>query len=244
MVSSLLASEPSMTPQSAVTGIQGLVKLTFTGDHSARVQLQHVRLGEMQGQLERGQQQVRIFWVLTHFDSNHLNGFELKNCWFFDSKNFVWNTFNSKFNHFNHRLKNINDLNFNHPQFSDDPIRNVRKASIARGNQGSIGTTIPNPIGRWCRPTFELPRWTRNFLDQEHQACRRQHAPSKSRNFNEIANFFSLFSWTWSATTSKDWRCKAVNQRKRRKDANPAFSPSQKWVFFFIFSAKIIYFIT
>jgi hypothetical protein len=56
--SSLLADTPSAIQQQAATGMQALVKMTFANDRHARVQLRDVRIGEMNGRVEMGQQQL------------------------------------------------------------------------------------------------------------------------------------------------------------------------------------------
>jgi hypothetical protein len=49
-----------MIPQQAATGMQAQLKLTFTNDHHARVQLRKIRLGEMNGKTREGQQEVSL----------------------------------------------------------------------------------------------------------------------------------------------------------------------------------------
>jgi hypothetical protein len=56
--SALLSETPSAIQQQAATGMQALVKLTFTNDRHARVQLKDLRIGEMNGRVEMGQQQL------------------------------------------------------------------------------------------------------------------------------------------------------------------------------------------
>ncbi|KAI6184877.1 hypothetical protein M3Y97_00643900 [Aphelenchoides bicaudatus] len=55
---SLLTDVHSAIREQAVTGLQATLKLSFTNDQHARVQLQNVRLGEINGQMNQGQEQM------------------------------------------------------------------------------------------------------------------------------------------------------------------------------------------
>jgi len=55
---SLLTDLPSAIREQAVTGLQATLKLTFNNERHARVQLQHVRLGELNGPMEQGQHKM------------------------------------------------------------------------------------------------------------------------------------------------------------------------------------------
>lgn len=64
---SLLSENPSVIREQAVTGLQAILKLTFTNERHARVQLQHVKLGEVNGELPQGQDQVNATKSLSTF---------------------------------------------------------------------------------------------------------------------------------------------------------------------------------